>query len=102
MKLSSRTSAEEDRQGGQGLRICALLFVCGSPECQLMRTGLSVNWRRPQSPEASGFPPGFAGNPSLAGWFLALLGNSGNTTLGAPLAHIEGSTYLGPRKPVPS
>src|ERR1700690_4510307 len=28
------------------------------------------------------------------------LGNSGNRSLGASLAHIEGSTYLGPRKPI--
>src|ERR1019366_10131048 len=29
-----------------------------------------------------------------------LLGNRGNRSLGAPLTHVEGSTYLGPRKPV--
>ena len=31
---------------------------------------------------------------------IVLLGTSGHRSLGAPLAHIEGSTYLGPRKPL--
>ncbi len=39
------------------------------------------------------------GNPSSI-LFLALLGNCGNRSLVAPLAHVESSTHLGPRKPV--
>src|SRR5664280_3755637 len=29
-----------------------------------------------------------------------LLGNRGNRSLGAPLTHVEDSTYLGPREPI--
>jgi len=56
----------------------------------------SPNWPRPEHPEW------IAGYPSLACLFHVLLRNGGDRSLCAPLAHIEGSAYLGPGQSVTS
>jgi len=54
------------------------------------------------SPEVtSGFPPR-VGRQSFPNPARALLGNTGDRSLGAPLADIEGTAHLGPRKHLPA